>query len=83
MAGKHDTSKYLVTEKVIVQDLLNACPQAEAILKSYMGSGVLCIPGAKTESIEFLAAMHDTHVHDMLDEINQICKIPPKKAGHF
>ncbi|MFQ5465453.1 MAG: hypothetical protein ACE5EI_05955 [Thermodesulfobacteriota bacterium] len=86
MAGHHgdeDTATLVITEKVVIEDLLQACPQAEAVLRKYLGSRALCVPGSKTETIEFLAAMHDTHVHPIIDELNEVCKVKPLKLGHF
>lgn len=82
MAENHDP-KGIITEKVVISDLLNACPQAEEVLRKHLGSGALCMPGAKTETIEFLAAMNDAHVYPILDELNQVCKVKPSKFGHF
>ncbi len=86
MAGhdKHtDTSNWVINEKVVINDLLHACPQAEEILIKYLGRHAMCMPGSKTETIEFLAAMNDTHVHPILEELNQVCKVAPSKFGHF
>lgn len=86
MAGNHghdDHKDWVVTEKVVISDLLNTCPQAEEIIRKHLGPRALCIPGAKTETIEFLSAMHDYHCHYILEEINQVCKTAPSKFGHF
>ncbi len=80
----HDKQKdWVITDKVIVGDLLKICPDAEEIFKKHLGSLCLTIPGAKTESIEFLAAMHDYHAYILLEDINSVCKVLPPKIGHF
>lgn len=68
---------------MIVQDLLQVCPQAEAIFKKHLGERVFCIPAMKTEAIEFVAAMNDYHEYILVAELNEICKIAPEKVGHF
>lgn len=90
MAGHHNDEKHghhhaegLITGKMIIQDVLAVCPQAEAIFIKHLGPRALSVPGAKTEAIEFLAAMNDYHEHILLEELNQVCKIAPGKAGHF
>lgn len=86
MAGHDDhghSIDLVITEKVVIKDLLHACPQAEEVIKKYLGKSALSIPGAKTETIEFLAAMHDSHVHPIVEELNQVCKVKPPKVGHF
>jgi hypothetical protein len=82
MAG-HEHHDWVITGKVIVEDLLNACPQAEHVFKKHLGENALAIPGAKTEAIEFLAAMHDYHEHILLEELNEVCTTAPRKTGHF
>lgn len=81
--GKHHHEEGLITGKMIIQDVLQVCPQAEAVFKKHLGENALSIPGAKTEAIEFLAAMNDYHEDILLAELNQVCKIAPPKAGHF
>jgi len=84
MAGNHDHDEIgAITEKMVIRDIINACPQAEAILRKHLGAAALCIPGAWTESLEFLAAMNDYHTHIILKELNQVCKVSPSKTGHF
>ena len=86
MAGGHDEKHHhdrVITGKIIVKDLLNACPQAEEVIKRHLGRAALSIPGSKTESIEFLAAMYDYHEEDLLQELNQVCRTAPSKVGHF
>jgi hypothetical protein len=86
MAGHdthQDTSSWVITDKVVISDLLQACPQAEEILIKYLGRRALCMPGSKTETLEFLSAMNDIHIHALLEELNEVCKIAPTKTGHF
>lgn len=86
MAGhndKHHHETGVVTGKMIVQDLLNVCPQAEAVFKKHLGEKVFCVPAMKTEAIEFVAAMNDYHEYILVAELNEICKIAPEKVGHF
>lgn len=87
MAGHNDKHHHeepgVVTGKMIVQDLLQACPQAEAIFKKHLGERVFCVPGMKTEAIEFVAAMNDYHESILVAELNQVCKVAPEKTGHF
>ena len=79
----NDHSDWVVTNKMIVQDVLNACPQTLAVFEKHLGSHALCIPGVKTEAIEVIAAMGDYHEDILLEELNQVCKVKPKKTGHF
>lgn len=85
--GKHhhhnDHSDWVITNKMIVQDVLNACPQALAVFTKHLGPYALAVPGVKTEAIEVLAAMSDYHEEKLLEELNQVCKQKPKKTGHF
>ena len=83
MAGGHHDIEGPITEKVIILDLLNAFPDAEGIIKKHLGSRCFSIPGSKTESLEFLAAMHDYHVALILADLNKLCTNPPAKTGHF
>jgi len=78
-----DHSDWIITNKMIVQDVLNACPQSRAVFDKHLGSYALCIPGVKTEAIEVVAAMSDYHESKLLEELNQVCKQLPKKTGHF
>lgn len=82
MAGDHDV-KGAITEKMIVKDIIHACPQADKIIRKHLGSAALAMPGSLTESLEFLAAMNDYHTHVILKELNEVCQIPPSKTGHF
>ncbi len=72
-----------ITGKVIIEDLLEVCPEAEEVIKKHLGELALTIPGARTESIEFLAAMHDYHEEPLLEDLNKVCKKAPPKVGHF
>lgn len=72
-----------VTGKMIVEDLLLACPQAEVVITKHLGPLALSVPGSRTEAIEFLCAMNDYHEEILLAELNEVCKKPPHKAGHF
>ncbi|MBE9528875.1 MAG: hypothetical protein IME99_06520 [Proteobacteria bacterium] len=72
-----------ITDKMIVGDIIHTCPQAEVIIKKHLGRAALFMPGSRAESIEFLAAMNDYHVHLILDELNEICYVAPEKIGHF
>ncbi|NOS35632.1 MAG: hypothetical protein GQ522_03235 [Deltaproteobacteria bacterium] len=83
MAGGHHEVEGPITEKVIVLDLLKAFPDAEGIIQKHLGQRCFSIPGSKTESIEFLAAMHHYHVHLLLADLNKICTHAPSKVGHF
>ena len=87
MAGNHgnhyDGAQGVITGKVIIKELLQACPQAADVIRKHLGPMALSIPGSETEAIEFLAAMHDYHEDKLLQEINQVCKQPPVKVGHF
>ena len=86
MAGhghKHHEDEGVITGKVVVSDLLQACPQAEAVLIKHLGKAAIAVPGARTESIEFLCAMNDYHEYILVAELNEVCKVPPLKVGHF
>lgn len=85
MAGKHDHdhSDWVITNKMIVQDVIDACPQSLAVFVKHLGPWALAVPGVKTEAIEVLAAMSDYHENLLLEELNQVCKLKPKKTGHF
>ncbi|MBI1913064.1 MAG: hypothetical protein HYS21_13845 [Deltaproteobacteria bacterium] len=86
MAGHsshHHHEEGVITGKMIVEDVLHVCPQAEAVFKKHLGENVFKVPGLKTEAIEFLAAMHDYHEYILLEELNQVCKKAPHKTGHF
>lgn len=86
MAGhghKHHEEEGVITGKVIVSDLLKACPQAEAVLIKHLGRAAIAVPGARTEAIEFLCAMNDYHEYILVAELNEVCKMSPSKVGHF
>lgn len=86
MAGhghKHHHVEGVITGKVIVSDLLHACPQAEAVLIKHLGKAAISVPGARTEAIEFLCAMNDYHEDILVAELNEVCKKAPSKVGHF
>jgi hypothetical protein len=83
MAGGHDDEKGVITEKMIIKDIIHACPQAETVIKKHLGAAALSVPGSWTESLEFLAAMNDYHTAIILKELNQVCKVTPSKTGHF
>jgi len=83
MAGGHHDIEGPITEKVIILDLLKAFPDAEGVIKKHLGPRCFSIPGSKTESLEFLAAMHDYHVALILADLNKLCTNPPAKTGHF
>ena len=70
MAGKHHNSaEGIITGKMIV--------------RKHLGEYCLALPGAQTESIEFLAAMNDYHEELLLEALNSVCKKAPAKTGHF
>ncbi len=77
------TDQGVITEKMIVKDIIDACPAAEMVIKKHLGAAALMIPGSKVESLEFLAAMNDYHVTKILLELNEVCRSGPKKEGHF
>lgn len=79
----HHEEEGVITGKMIVMDILKACPQAEAVIIKHLGPLALSMPGARTEALEFLAAMNDYHEYKLLEELNQVCKVRPRKAGHF
>lgn len=85
MAAGHDSHgpAGVITEKMIVGDIIKACPQARQVLVKHLGEWALKVPGSWTESLDFLAAMNDYHVGLILDELNEVCKIAPQKEGHF
>ena len=83
MAGGHKKIDGPVNGKVIIKDLLEVCPEAEEVFKKHLGPLCLSIPGSRTESIEFLAAMYDYHEEPLLEDLNKVCKSPPPKVGHF
>jgi len=86
MAGHGHTNheeEGAITGKVVVNDLLQVCPQAEAILIKHLGKAAIAVPGSRTETIEFLCAMNDYHLYIILPELNEVCKVPPSKVGHF
>lgn len=86
MAGhghNHHEVEGVITGKVVVSDLLQACPQAEAVLIKHLGKKAIIVPGAKTETIEFLCAMNDYHEYILVAELNEVCKQAPSKVGHF
>lgn len=84
MAGKHDNrTDGIINGKMIVGDVIKANPAAEGVLKKHLGELCLSLPGARTESIEFLAAMNDYHEEPLLEDLNRVCKKTPPKTGHF
>ncbi|HHL40412.1 MAG TPA: hypothetical protein ENJ37_07890 [Deltaproteobacteria bacterium] len=83
MGHLHCKVKGPITEKVVIKDLVEVCPEAVDIIKKHLGENCLSFPGSQTETIEFLAAMNDSHPYALLDELNETCKTPPKKTGHF
>jgi hypothetical protein len=60
--------------KMIVGDIIDLCPEAEAVFKKHFGPNSLLFPGAKTESVEFLAAMNDCHEAPVLKDLNDLCE---------
>lgn len=83
MSADHNRVEGPITEKVIISDLLEVCPEAEGIIGDLLGESALFIPGARTESLEFICAMHDFHYVKLLDALNKVCKVHPGKIGHF
>ncbi|MFQ5427764.1 MAG: hypothetical protein ACE5EZ_02175 [Thermodesulfobacteriota bacterium] len=81
--GRRRSDEGVINAKMIVRDIINACPQAEVVLKKHLGAAALAVPGARVESLEFLAAMNDYHESVLLAEINEVCKVAPTKVGHF
>ncbi len=88
MADDHSHKRRLsdegvITGKMIVRDIIKACPQAEVVIKKHLGAAALAVPGSRVESLEFLVAMNDYHESIILAEINEVCKVAPTKVGHF
>ncbi|HBO84060.1 MAG: hypothetical protein A2073_01745 [Deltaproteobacteria bacterium GWC2_42_11] len=86
MAGKHHhkvEGEGIINGKMIVGEVVEANQKAEDVFKKHLGEYCLSIPGSRTESIEFLAAMHDCHEEPLLEELNRVCKKAPPKMGHF
>jgi len=84
MAGKHHNSaEGIITGKMIVGEVIEANPKAADVFKKHLGRYCLSLPGARTESIEFLAAMNDYHEEPLLEALNNVCKKAPAKIGHF
>lgn len=79
----HHEPEGVITGKMIINDVLQACPQSIEVFKKHLGPYALAIPGVKTEAIEVLTAMNDYHEHTLLAELNQVCKQMPRKTGHF
>lgn len=84
MAGKHHNSaEGIITGKMIVREVIEANPKALDVFRKHLGEYCLALPGAQTESIEFLAAMNDYHEEPLLEALNTVCKKAPAKVGHF
>ncbi len=81
--GRRSSDAGVITGKMIVRDIINACPQAEVIIKKHLGAAALIVPGSRVESLEYLVAMNDYHESTVLAELNEVCKIAPAKVGHF
>jgi len=63
-----------IKAKMIVGDIIDLCPEAEEVFKKHFGPNSLLFPGAKTESVEFLAAMNDCHEALVLKDLNDVCE---------
>jgi hypothetical protein len=70
----HKNIEGRIKAKMIVGDIINLCPEAEEVFKKHFGPNSLLFPGAKTESVEFLAAMNDCHQALVLKDLNDVCE---------
>lgn len=84
MAEKHHHKiEGIINGKMIVREVIEVNPKAEDVFKKHLGKSCLSLPGSKTESIEFLAAMNDYHEEPLVTDLNKVCKKAPPKTGHF
>ncbi|MBI5328816.1 MAG: hypothetical protein HZB80_11105 [Deltaproteobacteria bacterium] len=79
----HNKIEGIINGKMIVGDVIKANSSAESIFKKHLGELCLSLPGSRTETIEFLAAMNDYHEEPLVEDLNRVCEKTPPKTGHF
>jgi hybrid cluster-associated redox disulfide protein len=61
-----------ITHEIIIGELIEAYPKAEAIIKKHFGNGCWTCPGMSIESLGFGAMMHGLDVEPIVQELRQV-----------
>lgn len=56
-----------------IKEVLDICPQGEAILSQHLGHCVTC-PGANIETLALGAHLHEKDANKIVKELNELCE---------
>lgn len=64
----------VITEEMIIGEVLRRHPESEAVFKKYFGKGCFTCPGSDNEDIAFGAMMHNADLAAVIAELNAAIK---------
>lgn len=64
----------VITEEMIIGEVLRRHPESEAVFKKYFGKGCFTCPGSDNEDIAFGAMMHNADLAAIIAELNAAIK---------
>lgn len=64
----------VITEEMIIGEVLRRHPESEAVFKKYFGKGCFTCPGSDNEDIAFGAMMHNVDLAAVIAELNAAIK---------
>ncbi|MEK6759892.1 MAG: DUF1858 domain-containing protein [Deltaproteobacteria bacterium] len=64
----------VITDDMIIGEVLRRHPESEAVFKKYFGKGCFTCPGSDNEDIAFGAMMHNSDLAAILEALNAAIK---------